>query len=40
LQQTIAPNQSQTEIAVSTDRVFLPIRESSGKIWILDRIDR
>ena len=30
----------QIEIAVSNDRVFLPITESTGKIWILDHVDR
>ena len=28
------------EIGVSSDRIFLPISETSGKIWILDHVDR
>jgi Tol biopolymer transport system component/DNA-binding winged helix-turn-helix (wHTH) protein len=38
--QQLTPNLNRTEIAVSTDRVFLPISESSGRIWILDHVDR
>ena len=40
LQQRLAENLRQVEIAVSDKRIFLPITETTGKIWILDQVDR
>jgi len=28
------------EMSISAKRIFLPMYEASGQIWILDRVDR
>jgi Tol biopolymer transport system component/DNA-binding winged helix-turn-helix (wHTH) protein len=40
MQHRLPSRLAQIEIAVSNDRVFLPISESTGRIWILDHVDR
>jgi hypothetical protein len=39
-EQRLTTNLHQMEIAVSSKRVFMPITETTGKIWILDQFDR
>ena len=38
--QMIIPNIVQLEMALSSDRIILPMMETSGSIWVLENIDR
>lgn len=39
--QTLAATQlSHMQFAVTADRLFLPLTETSGKLWMLENIDR
>lgn len=38
--QTISPQLSRMQIAVTADRLFLPIAETSGEVWMLENVDR
>jgi len=40
LQRSLPLSLGQIEIAVASTRVFLPVRETTGKIWILDGVDK
>ena len=40
LSRRLSPRLGRMEIAVSNDRVFLPISETTGRIWTLDQVDR
>jgi len=40
LERRLTPNLFRMEIAVSSKRVFMPITETSGKIWILDQFNK
>jgi Tol biopolymer transport system component/DNA-binding winged helix-turn-helix (wHTH) protein len=37
---TLAPDLGRVEIAISNDRLFVPITESIGSIWMLEGLDR
>jgi hypothetical protein len=36
----IMPNIIQLEMALTSDRIILPMMETSGSIWVLENIDR
>jgi hypothetical protein len=37
---TLSPFLGQLEMSVSARRIFLPMYEASGQIWVLDHVDR
>jgi len=38
--QMIIPNIVQLEMALTSDRLILPMMETSGGIWVLENVDR
>lgn len=38
--QTLATQLSRMQFAISNDRLFLPITETSGELWMLENVDR
>jgi Tol biopolymer transport system component len=38
--QTLSPNSSRTQIAVTRTHLFVPITETAGEIWTLEGVDR
>jgi hypothetical protein len=38
--QMISSQMSQMQIAVTADRLFLPITETQSELWILENVDR
>jgi hypothetical protein len=38
--QLIMPNIVQLEMALTSDRIILPMMETSGGIWVLENVDR
>ena len=40
LRQTLATQLSRMQFAISNDRLFLPITETSGELWMLENVDR
>ena len=38
--QTISPQLSRMQIAVTARHLFLPITETSGELWMLEDVDR
>ncbi len=38
--QTISPQLSRMQIAVTARHLFLPITETSGELWMLENVDR
>ena len=38
--QTLATQLSRMQFAISSDRLFLPITETSGELWMLENVDR
>ena len=37
---TLTPCLGQLEMSIAAKRIFLPMFEATGQIWILDRVDR
>src|SRR5262249_21717480 len=37
---TLTPYIGQLEMSISAKRIFLPMYEATGQIWILDRVDK
>jgi len=38
--QTLATQLSRMQFAISADRLFLPLTETSGELWMLENVDR